>query len=279
MSEDREKISSGAAGAPRWQGLAVGILAVISFIALGIGWNAGKQAQDAQQGLKTELSAIKQDDQVLGQRLAQAEQVNAQVQGELNVVTDRMKLTQGELARARKQSKQIRENYDKQLTDMETSVKSELATKASNDDMKTLGTDVTGVKSDLENTKQNLQMARGELGTLIARNHEDLEQLRRMGQRDYYEFTLNRKEGRQKVADLGVELRGTNTKKHIFTVNLYVDDMRLEKRNRSVNEPIYFYTRGSRAPLELVVNQISKDKVVGYVSVPKANPQTATGGQ
>jgi hypothetical protein len=64
-------------------------------------------------------------------------------------------------------------------------------------------------------------------------------------------------------------LRGTNTKKSQFTVALYVDDMRLEKKNRSVDEPIYFYTQGTRAPLEMVINKVDKDKVVGYLSVPK----------
>jgi hypothetical protein len=57
---------------------------------------------------------------------------------------------------------------------------------------------------------------------------------------------------------------------------MYVDDMRLEKNNRAVDEPIYFYTQGTRTPLELVVNQISKNKITGYLSVPKANPTQAS---
>jgi hypothetical protein len=73
-----------------------------------------------------------------------------------------------------------------------------------------------------------------------------------------------------------VELRSTNVKKNQFTVALYVDDRRLEKKNRALDEPIYFYTRGTRMPLELVVNQIAKDKVVGYMSVPKAPPTQAS---
>jgi hypothetical protein len=58
-------------------------------------------------------------------------------------------------------------------------------------------------------------------------------------------------------------------------VALYVDDMRLEKKNKSINEPIYFYTSGSRAPLELVVNQVSSRKIAGYLSVPKAAATSA----
>jgi hypothetical protein len=125
------------------------------------------------------------------------------------------------------------------------------------------------VRTDLAAEKNNLQMARGELGTLIARNHDEIDQLRRMGEREYYEFTLSKKGQRSKVGSMLVELRGTNVKRGQFTVALYVDDRRLEKKNRSVDEPIYFYTRGTRAPLEMVINEVGKDKVVGYVSMPK----------
>jgi hypothetical protein len=211
---------------------------------------------------------------VLSKRLEQSEEINAQLQGQLNVVTDRLKLTQGELSNSRKQAKQIRAEYSRQMAAVESS----LSTKANADDVKTLTGDVSGVRSDLDSTKQNLQMARGELGTLIARNHEEIDQLRRMGQRDYYEFTIARKGDRQKVGNMMVELRGTNPKRNQYTLALYVDDMRLEKKNRSVNEPIYFYTRGSRAALELVVNQVTKSKVVGYLSVPKSVAAASASG-
>jgi hypothetical protein len=119
-------------------------------------------------------------------------------------------------------------------------------------------------------------MTRTEFGTLIARNHDEIDELRRVGERDYAEFTLTGKGNRSKVGDLMVELRGTNVKKKEFTVALYVDDLRLEKKNRAIDEPIYFYTRGTRVPLELVVNQIGKDKIVGYMSVPKGQPRSAS---
>jgi hypothetical protein len=118
-------------------------------------------------------------------------------------------------------------------------------------------------------------MAKGEMGTLIARNHEEIEQLRRLGQREYFEFTLNGKGFREKLGSIVLELRGTNTKRNQFTLALFADDLRLEKKNRSVNEPIYFYTRGTRAPFELVVNEVGKNKVVGYMSVPKVSAPSA----
>jgi len=262
-------------GAPRWVWLAVVVLATVSVLGLAVGWNATTQAKRAEQALATQTGQNKlvgQDLQALNQRLTQAEEINTQLQNQLVTVTDKMKMTQGEVTTARRQNGQIRDDYSKKLT----SVQSELATKANAEDVKSLGGDINGVKSELESTKTNLDMTRTEFGTLIARNHDEIDQLRRIGERDYFEFTLTGKGNRSKVGDLMVELRGTNVKKNQFTVALYVDDMRLEKKNRALDEPIYFYTRGTRSPLEFVVNQIGKDKVVGYMSVPKAQPAQAS---
>lgn len=280
MTEDQERVVQGIGGAPRWVGLAVWVLAAISLVGLGFGWSASIRARNAEQSFASQtetIQVLKQDVGILGKRLGQAEETNAQVRGELSVVADRLKLTQGELGRAHKQAKHLQETYAKQLEEFDSSVKSELAAKANADDLKSLSGDVSGVRSDLDATKQNFQMARGELGTLIARNHDEIDQLRRMGQRDYLEFNLERKGVKQRVGDVALELRGTNTKKNQFTVALYADDMRLEKKNRSVNEPIYFYIRAYRAPLELVVNKVAKNKVAGYVSVPKNTGSSASG--
>ena len=142
--------------------------------------------------------------------------------------------------------------------------------------MTKLGGDVTGVKTDLEGTKNSIQMARSEMGTLIARNHDEIDQLRRMGQRDYYEFTVTRKAGAQKVGSIQVELKDTNIKKNQYTINVLADDKNFEKKNRSVNEPIFFYTGGTRQAVELVINKVSKTTATGYLSVPKSATTTAT---
>ena len=113
---------------------------------------------------RTQSQNVKQSQDVLSQRLAQAEETNAQMRGELSVVTDRLKLTQGELSSARKYAKQVKEEDQKKLEAMQSDVTNQLATKASADDLKSTNGDVAGVKSDLEGTKSNLQMARGETG-------------------------------------------------------------------------------------------------------------------
>jgi len=213
---------------------------------------------------------VKQSTDALTQRLAKDDEINQQLQSDLKVVTDKLNVTQSELLAARKQTKAVTSAVDKKLTGLESSVNSQLATKASSDDVTKLNGDVTGVKSDLDETKNNLQMAKSEMGTLIARNHDEIDQLRRMGQRDYFEFTVTRKSGAEKVGSVQVELKDTNTKKNQYTINVLADDKSFEKKNRSVNEPIFFYTGGSHAALELVVNKVTKTTASGYLSVPKA---------
>jgi len=274
MSEDRQVIVEDAA-APRWVGIVVVALAVVSLVALGAGWSASNHARSLDQSLAAQAQQTKQNEEVLNQRLAKTEDTNAQLQGELSVVTDKMKLTQGELSRAKSQANKIKEEDAKQLADLQNGITTQLATKASVDDVNKLGTDVNGVKTDLEATKNNLQMARGEFGTLTARNHDEIEELRRLGQRDYYEFTIDKKNTREKVGSLMIELHSTNPKRTQYSVSIFVDDQRHDKKNLTANEPLYFFTAGTRAPVEFVVNQVSRDKIVGYLSVPKANSQHA----
>jgi hypothetical protein len=269
MLEEKNEIIHEEA-APRWIGIAVVILAIVSLAGLGVAWSASTRSNELQKTLAAQTTLTKQNDDILNQRLAKAEDTNAQLQGELSVVTDKMKLTEGELSRARSQTKKIKDQEAQELSDLQNNVNGQLATKASVDDVNKLGTDVNGVRTDLEATKNSLNLQHGEFGTLIAKNHDEIDELRRLGERDYYEFTITKKGQREKVGDVMVELRGVNPKKNLYTVAIYADDQRYEKKNRSVNEPIYFFTNGSRAPMEFTVNAVGKDKISGYLSVPKA---------
>jgi hypothetical protein len=282
MSEERQDVViADEATAPRWVGIVVVALAVVSLVALGAGWTASTRSKALEQSIASQTQQFKQSNDVISQRLAKAEDTNAQLEGELSVVTDKMKLTEGELTRARSQAKKIKDDDAKELVEMQNQTNAQLATKASVDDVNKIGTDVNGVKTDLDATKNNLQMARGEFGTLIARNHDEVEELRRLGERDYYEFTIDKKNSREKVGNLMVELHATNLKKSQYGVTIFVDDQRHDKKNLTANEPLYFFESGARAPLEFVVNQVGKDKITGYLSVPKANSthaQAATSG-
>ena len=272
MSEYQESNPTVVAGTPRWVGLAVAVLAVLSVLGLGVAWSAINHSKSLEQ---TTQASLKQQNDAINERVAKTEEENQQLQSDLKVVTDRLKVTQADLIAARKQSKMAAVTYTKKLDELGTNVNSQLASKASSDDVSKLGGDVTGVKTDLDATKNSIQMARSEMGTLIARNHDEIDQLRRMGQRDYYEFTVTRKAGAQKVGTIQLELKGTDTKKNQYTINVLADDKSFEKKNRSVNEPIFFYTGGNRQAVELVINKVNKTTATGYLSVPKSVPATA----
>lgn|GEM_PF-239554 len=147
---------------------------------------------------------------------------------------------------------------------------------ALSDDVSATRRDLDATQKSLRQTAESLGMARSEFGTLVGRNHDEIAQLRRLGERDYYEFSLQRSNPSQRVGGVGLELRKTDTRRQRYTLRLLVDDYTIEKKDRTVNEPIFFYTTGREQPLELVVNRIEKGRVAGYVSVPKA---TVAAGQ
>ena len=120
-------------------------------------------------------------------------------------------------------------------------------------------------------------MAKSEMGTLIARNHDEIDQLRRMGERDYTEFTITGINRPQKIANVTVELKGVNQKRNQFSLAVVVEDKRFEKKNRAVNEPIFFYTTGTHIPEEMVINKIGMDSISGYVSIPRVPEKSASG--
>ena len=267
MSEFQEPIHHTTAETPRWVGLAVALLGGVSLVGVGLGWSAINKTQGIQEAT---AASVKQSNDAIQQRLAKEEEINQQLESDLKVVTDKLNLTQTQLVSARKANKATTVEVDKKLTGLETSVNTQLATKANVDDVNKLNGDVSGVRTDLDATNNSIQMARSEMGTLIARNHDEIDQLRRMGQRDYFEFTVTRKSGAERVGSIMVELKDTNQKKNQYTINVLADDKSFEKKNRSVNEPIFFYTGGSKAALELVVNKVSKTTASGYLSIPKS---------
>ncbi len=262
-----------------WQLPAIIVLGLIALGGLAFGWNASSKLDSTQQAVATQLKttqqSVQQDMSSLKDRLAQDEKANTDLQGDLRVVTDKLKITQGQLKKARQEAAQLNNATTEKLTALDTSVHSELATKASSDDVKTVDTKVVGVKTDLDATREDLKMARSEMGTLIARNHDEIDQLRRLGERDYVEFTITGRNKPQKVGNVTVELKGVNEKHNQFSVAMTVEDKRFEKRNRALNEPIFFYTSGTHIPEEIVINKAGRNTISGYLSIPKANSQVA----
>jgi len=139
--------------------------------------------------------------------------------------------------------------------------------------------DVGGVKkqvasnqAELEKTIAQLKSVQGDLGVasgLIATNSNELSALKRLGERNYFEFKIGRTKDRQRVGDVTLLLKKTDTKKNKYTVEVMADDKLTEKRDKNVNEPVQFYTSKAKQPYELVVNQVQKDQIVGYLATPK----------
>ncbi len=132
--------------------------------------------------------------------------------------------------------------------------------------------DVGNVRTDLETTKGALERVKGDLGQqsgLIAHTRDDLEYLKHKGDRNYYEFTLSKSKGSTPVSTVSLQLKKTDPKRGKFTLNVIADDRTIEKKDRTVYEPLQFYTRRDRMLYELVVFTVAKDKVTGYISTPK----------
>jgi hypothetical protein len=235
----------------------------------------GKKSQSVEMASSSDSLATRQEVEELRKRLEHDEQANAELQGDLKVVTDKLRITQGQLKKARAEAVAQDTETTEKLTALDTSVHSELATKASSNAVKNVDTEVAGVRTDLEATKADLKMARSEMGTLIARNHDEIDQLRRLGERDYIEFTITEKNRPQKVGNVTIELKGVNEKRNQFSLALVVEDQRVEKKNRSTNEPVFFYSSGARMPEEIVINKVSENSVSGYLSFPKASANKA----
>jgi hypothetical protein len=135
-------------------------------------------------------------------------------------------------------------------------------------------TDVESAKSAIQDTKSELQRSRGDMGMmsgLIATNSKEIQTLRDMGERNIFEFTLAKNNRMQKVGDIQVMLRKADPKGNRFTIDVLADDKRVEKKDRTTNEPVQFYTASARQPYELVVNQVQKDKITGYLATPRVN--------
>ncbi len=287
MEHENEVTVNENHSAPRWVVGAVVVAALVALAGLGTGWWASTYAQDTRTGLTNDIQTMKQgyakDMDTVQQRLAATEKSNTSLQDDLTTVTKRLRITQADLKKARTEAEQIREDSAQKLAAMTTDVQQELSAKASTSDVQAVTgtvtvvrTDLDATRTDLEATKQNLNMTKSELGTLIAKNHDDVEELRRLGERDYVEFTIEGKNKEQKVGNINVTLRSTNPSKNQFNVMLVVDDKRTENRSRNINQPIFFTTRGGKQPLEFVVNQVEKDKITGYISIPKSVQQSAS---
>ena len=142
-------------------------------------------------------------------------------------------------------------------------------------DVGSLHTQQSNTQAQLEKTIADLKSARGDLGVqsgLIATNAQELQALKRLGERNYFEFKLGKEAEKKpaRVGDITIQIKHLDPKHNRYTINLMADDKLTEKKDKTINEPVQFYTaKGGHIPYELIVNQVGKDTLVGYLSTPK----------
>jgi chromosome segregation ATPase len=243
--------------------------------------------------LRDELAQTKDATQTQIAKLGEA--TKALLDQRMDSINEELRTAQGSadtaLKRARmdalKQTKELNQRLEDQqkevsgeltqLKDATTTANSKISEVSS--DVSGVKTDVTGVKTDVATTQSELEKTNGELkravgdmgvmSGLIATNAKDLVALRELGERNYFEFDIKKPEMTKKIGEVTIALKKADPKRNRYTVEVLADDKRVEKRDKSINEPVQLYVSDNRQPYEIVVNQINKDEVVGYLSTPK----------
>ncbi len=259
-------------GLPRW----VMVLFVLAFALVGYLLYANYTQR---QSLRMAQEDNDKKTQALAAEMDKTNGRVAELQGQLDVTSQKLGLTQDELARARSITQSARKEQqqsDQQLREQIGAVQADTTTKLGEVATQISGTQsqIAATKADLDQTKSKLQSTIGDLGVqsgLIARNHDEVEELKRLGERDIFEFSLNKSaKTPDHIGPIQVQLKKTDAKKFKYTLNVVADDKTIEKKDKTVGEPIQFYVQRARAPYEIVVFELTKDQAKGYLSTPKS---------
>jgi hypothetical protein len=273
VPEPQESVSYETASTPRW--IFVAFLAAFALIAYLFYTVYTGNADRAR--LQTELAQSNSKQTVLTAQIDDANSRIADLKAQQQVTSQKVGFTQAELAQARTLAQNIRQSQkesDEKLTGQIGQVQQEANAKIGQ-----VSTDLTGAKGDIDATKKDLDATKarltstvGDLGVqsgLIARNQEELDQLKRQGERNIFELHLTRSKTPTRVGPIQITLTKTDPKKFKYTMTVIADDKTVEKRDKTADEPVQFYVKGVPRPYEIVVFDVTKDKVNGYLSTPK----------
>jgi len=261
-----------ATGTPRWIAVLFGV--VIALLAV-----LGYAGYTTQARLGQDLAEQQKQNKVLTAQLEQANSRVADLKSQMEITVQRVGLTQSEIARAKSRAETIRQ--EQQTSDQKLTAQLNQAQKESDEKIGAVASEVGGAKKDIEATKTDLEATKGKLerslgdmnvmSGLIAHNRDDLEDLRRRGDRNYYEFTLQKSKNAQRVGPVQMSLNKTDPKKAKYTITVVADDKTIEKKDKTSGEPVQFYVKGSSrmAPYEIVVFDVGKNQINGYLATPK----------
>lgn len=202
---------------------------------------------------------------------------NAQVKASISVLAKEAGINQKDLTRKTASLQAEQQATQERLKTDEDSNKQQFGAVSTEvngvkGDVTKVSADVTDTKNDLAVTKGKLDHAIGDINKhseLIATSHDELEVLKHKGDRDYFEFTLKKDKEPTHLSIVSLQLKKTDPKKSKFTLYVLAEDKKIEKKDRSINEPLQFYTGRERALFEVVVNSVDKNTVTGYLSTPK----------
>ena len=258
------------AATPRW------IFVVFILLFAGVCYSIYAE-QASRKSLEADISRGNQRAEMLAAKLEQADSRLAELKGQLDVTSEKLGLTQEELGKAR----QLAQNLKKEQAQSDKELEAKLG-KLREESTAKLGqvsADVTGAKSDIEATKKDLEATKsklertvGDMGVmsgLIARNKEEVEDLKRRGERNIFEFDIRKSNALQRIGPIQVRLKKVDTKRQKYTMDVMIDDKTAERKDKAVLEPVQFISKSSRAVQEIVVFELSKDRAVGYLSTPK----------
>jgi multidrug efflux pump subunit AcrA (membrane-fusion protein) len=249
------------------------LLAALAVIVVAASGYAHYAEHSQIEKLSGDLSASKVQVAELQNRMQTAEASEETIAHQVGITKKELAQRAAELQAQQKAAESRLESEQKQASSQISAVSGEVA--GVKTDVGGVKTDVASTKADLEATKAKLQSTIGDLGVqsgLIAHTQGDLETLKHKGDRNYFEFTLLKGAKPQPISTVSLQLRRTDAKRGKFTMNVTADDKTIEKKDRNVAEPIQFYSGRDHLLFELVVWNVDKNKVTGYLSTPKNAP-------
>lgn len=231
------------------------------------------EAQDQIVALKKDLAASAN----------KTEKAVETLRDDFSVVREKLGVTQAQLDQARDAAQKIRAEQESQVKQLNARLSqkadaqqlSQFQEEASSKlgavtaDVSQVRTDVDATKKELETTRRDLVDVKETLSQQIAKNRDELQQLRLKGERNFYEFDIQKKKGPALVGDLRIGILKADQKKKKYDVRIVVDDNTLDKKDRTVNEPVQFLVGRTKLRYEIVVNEVQKDRLIGYLSTPK----------
>lgn len=262
---------------PRWV-----IIAFLVILAL-FGYLVYALVQQRKQNAQANDDAAKRS-AVLSAELDRTNAAIADLKNQLQMTAQKLGLTEDELASARSMAVAVRKDEKKQLAANDAlrqqigQVQQQASTQFGqvSDELNSTKTDMASARKDIDDTKTKLTTAIGDLGIqsgLIARNHEEVEELKRLNERNIYEFKLTKEKLPQHVGPIQLTLRKIDDKHQTFTIDIIADDRSVERKDKTLEEPIQFYTRSSHVLEEIVVYDVKKNSISGYLSTPKEGTQ------